>query len=169
MWDILSLIKNLPEKRNYVRSEDLSFKMFGLKRAFCLCLWHLNLTVTWLHFFKWWHEYSCSGVTLTQVSTKLLKHSPPKFHPQDLLEQVLFQVFLFCDIENLPLHSFPAKLSFVTDDYYSFLISILNKLCHILTQNLWTFRWVLKVLMTHLIIWAVLQQPYLYSCFLFDL
>lgn len=35
-WDILSLIKSLPGNGNYVRSEDLVFKFFQLKRTLSL-------------------------------------------------------------------------------------------------------------------------------------
>ena len=168
-WDILSLIKSLLENRNCDRSEDLSFTFFQLKRIFCLCLRHLNLTMTRFRFSKWWHECSCSEVTLTPVRDKSLQTFSSKISSPRLSGIGLFQLFLFCDIENLSPHSFPAESFFVIDDYYNFVISaILSRLSHILTQNRWTFQWVLKVLMTHTIIWAVLQQARLYSCFPFD-
>ena len=126
--------------------------------------------MTRFHFFKWWHECSFSGVLIKhQFGTKLCKQSPPKFHPQDFLEHGLLQAFLFYGIENLSTHSFPAEWSFVRDDYYSFLIStFMSKLCHVLAQNFWTFQLVLKIFMTHPIIWAVLKLACPYSCFPFD-
>ena len=97
--------------------------------------------MTRFRFFKRCHEFSYSGVTLKPVRDKGLQIFSQKFHPQDFLEQGLFQVFLFYDIENLSPHSIPPEVSFVTDDYYSFLISaILDKLCHVLTQNRSTFH-----------------------------
>ena len=86
-WDILSLIKSLPENRNCVRSEDLSFKFFWLKRTFCLCLRHLDLTMIRFRFLKWWHECSCSGVTLTPVHSKKKTSSIHQFIPE--IKQIL--------------------------------------------------------------------------------
>ena len=92
-WDILSLIKGLPENHNCYRSEDLSFKCFWFKRTFCLCLRHLNLTMTRFVFFRRWLECSCSGTTLTPVRDKVL---PPKFYPpfpQTFWNRVYFKCF----------------------------------------------------------------------------
>ena len=77
-WDILSIIKSLPENRNCDRSEDLPFKFFRLNRTFYLCLRHLNLTMTGFRFLKQWHECSCSGVTLTPARDKALQTSSSK-------------------------------------------------------------------------------------------
>ena len=72
-WGLLSFINNLPANRNCVRSEHLPFKSFQLKRTFCLCLQNFNLKMTQSRFSKRWHEWSCSGVTLTWVKDKALQ------------------------------------------------------------------------------------------------
>ena len=72
-WGLLSIINSLPTNRNCVRSEHLSFKSFRLKRTFCLCLQNFNLKMTRSRFSKPWHEWSCSGVTLTWVKDKALQ------------------------------------------------------------------------------------------------
>ena len=136
LWDIFSLTKSLPENHNSDRSKDLSFKFFQLKRTFCLCFRHLNLTMTRFRFFKWWHESSCSGVTLAPVRDKALKSFSSKISSSRLSGTEFISIVSFCNIENLSPHSFPAELFFVTDDYNSFLISaILSRFCHVKSLN----------------------------------
>ena len=73
--------------------KNFYFKFFRLKKTFCLCLRHLNLTMTQFHFFKWYHQCSFSRVTVKyKLGTKFCKHFALKFHPQDFLEQGLLQV-----------------------------------------------------------------------------
>ena len=119
LWGILSLIIRLPKTHNCVRWEDFSFKFFWLKRTFCLCLLHLNLTMTQFCFFKQLHEWSCSGITLTPVKQKALPTFSSKVFSQKFSGTVFVSIISVLWYWELLQYFFPVELFFELWKNYS--------------------------------------------------